>query len=131
MMSDILVSFLLLAGASFLLLGSVGIVRMPDLYTRIQTAAKASTLGVGFVALALAAYFNDFSVTIRALLVIAFLLLTAPVSAHVISRAAYFIGVPLWDKSVIDELKGRYNVETHELENPEDLPAPAPPQRDY
>jgi multicomponent Na+:H+ antiporter subunit G len=123
-MSDIVISVLLLTGASFLLLASIGLVRMPDLYTRIQTSAKGSTLGVGFVVLALAAYFNDFSVTVRALLVSAFLILTAPVSGHVIGRAAYFIGVPLWKKSVADELKGRYNVETHELENPEDLPLP-------
>jgi multicomponent Na+:H+ antiporter subunit G len=117
MMSDIIRDIFLIIGASFLLLASIGIIRMPDLYTRIQAATKASTLGVGCIILALAIHFNDTAVSVRALLVIAFFFLTAPVAAHVIGRAAYFVGVPLWDRTIIDELRGHYDAGTHKLDS--------------
>lgn len=120
-MSEILITVLLLVGASFLLLASVGIIRMPDLYSRLQAAAKASTLGAGCVVIALALHFSNFEISIRALLVVGFLFLTAPVAAHVIARAAYFIGVPMWENTLIDELHGHYDLETHRLECPDDV----------
>jgi multicomponent Na+:H+ antiporter subunit G len=118
MMNDLAASFLLFIGSVFLLLAGVGIIRMPDLYSRIQASTKAATLGVGCIVLAMAFHFIDLGVTIRSLLVIAFLFTTAPVAAHIIGRAAYFVGVPLWDKSIIDELQGKYDVETHALRSP-------------
>ena len=123
-LSDVIVSALLLLGAGFLLLAAIGIVRMPDLFSRLQAAAKASTLGAGFVVIALAIFFNDIGISARALLIIAFLFLTTPVAAHVISRAAYFIGVPLWEKTIIDELRGNYDPKTHQLGRPKDLDNP-------
>lgn len=117
-MNDLIASFLLITGAVFLLLAGVGIIRMPDLYSRIQASTKAATLGVGCVVLAMAFHFSDLGVTVRSLLVIAFLFTTAPVAAHVIGRAAYFVGVPLWEMTIIDELQGRYDVETHALSSP-------------
>jgi multicomponent Na+:H+ antiporter subunit G len=65
--------------------------------------------------LAAAIYFNEFGVASRAIAIILFMLLTAPVAAHKIGRAAYFNGVPLWSGSSYDELRGRYNPETHSL----------------
>jgi multicomponent Na+:H+ antiporter subunit G len=106
---------LLLIGAVFLLTASIGVFRMPDLFTRMQTATKAATLGISCVFLAVALYMNDFAVTIRALLTIAFFFLTAPVAAHMIGRAAYFIGVPLWQGTIVDELSGHYDRRTHTL----------------
>lgn len=123
-MSEVAIALLLLIGSAFLLLAAIGIIRMPDLYSRIQAAAKAATLGAGCIVIALAIHFSDFGITVRAFLIVAFLFLTAPVAGHVIGRAAYFIGVPLWEKTIIDELRGHYNVETHELECPEDLSPP-------
>jgi multicomponent Na+:H+ antiporter subunit G len=120
-------NILLVIGAAFLLIASIGIIRMPDLFQRIQAATKASTLGVGLIIFALAMHFNDFGTTVRALLVIAFFFLTAPVAAHVIGRAAYFVGVPLWDKTIVDELRGRYHTDTHSLESPEEGEIPPPP----
>jgi multicomponent Na+:H+ antiporter subunit G len=99
-----LVLVLLSAGALFLLLAAVGVVRMPDLYTRMQAATKAATLGAGCTLLAVAVYFDDFGVTVRALLVIAFIFLTAPVAAHMIGRAAFNIGVPFWRGTNLDEM---------------------------
>jgi multicomponent Na+:H+ antiporter subunit G len=123
-MSDIIRDVLLLIGASFLLVAGIGIVRMPDLYSRIQAATKASTLGIGCIILALAVHFDNFGVTIRALLVVAFFFLTAPVAAHVITRAAYFVGVPLWEKTIIDELRGHYHTDTHTLDSPDEMARP-------
>jgi multicomponent Na+:H+ antiporter subunit G len=123
-MSEVVVVFLLFSGASFLLLAAVGVVRMPDLYSRIQAAAKASTLGAGCLVIALAVHFNDFAVTVRALLVVGFLFLTVPVSGHVIGRAAYFIGVRLSERTSVDELRGHYDAQTHRLKGPDDLASP-------
>ncbi len=102
-MNDVLVSLLLLAGGAFALLAAVGMLRMPDLFTRMQAATKAGTLGAGCTLLAVAIHFGELGVTTRALLVIAFLLLTAPIAAHIIARAAYLVRVPQWEGSVIDE----------------------------
>lgn len=116
-MSDWIMTALMITGAAFLLLASIGIIRMPDLYSRIQAATKAATLGVGCIILAMAIHFVDLAITVRALLVIAFLFLTQPVAAHVIGRAAYFVGVPLWENTIMDELRGKYDASSHELES--------------
>jgi len=116
-MREIVSAVLVLIGALFMFLAGVGIVRMPDLYTRMSATTKVATLGVGSTLLAVAVYFNELGITSRALATIAFVLLTAPVAAHMIGRAAYFTGVPLWEGTVLDELRGHYNLHTHELES--------------
>lgn len=117
-MKDLITSGLLILGALFILLGAVGLLRMPDLFSRMQATTKSMTLGVGFLLLAVLVHFQQVGVSIRALLVIAFYFLTAPVAAHMIGRAAYLTGVTLWKGTVVDELRGRYNVEAHTLESP-------------
>jgi len=114
-MSDAISAVLLLSGSMFMFLAAVGVVRMPDLFTRMQTTTKSATLGAGCMLLAAAFYFGDLGVTTRALAVIAFLFLTAPVAAHMIGRAAYFVGVPLWEGTIKDELQGHYDLRTHTL----------------
>jgi multicomponent Na+:H+ antiporter subunit G len=96
---------LLVAGVLFSLLGAVGVLRMPDLFTRLQASTKAGTLGVGCIMVAAAVHFGDLGVIVRAVLVVAFLLLTAPVAAHVIARAAYGSRIPLWDRTGADDLR--------------------------
>jgi multicomponent Na+:H+ antiporter subunit G len=110
-----LTALLLLIGAAFMLLAGIGIVRQPDLFTRMQAATKAATLGAICTLLAVAVYFSDLAITTRALLISLFIFLTAPVSAHLIARAAYFVGAPLWRGTVIDELQGQYDRRTHIL----------------
>ena len=114
-MSETISDLLILTGATFLLLAAVGVVRMPDLFTRMQSASKASTLGIGCVLLALAFHFPGISVNIRVVGTITFFFLTAPITAHLLGRASYFVGVPVWKGTVIDELRGRYNPLTHHL----------------
>ncbi len=104
-MNDVVAAILLVVGGLAMLLAGIGVLRMPDLFMRMQAATKAATLGVGCALLAVAAHFDELGVTTRSLLIIAFLFLTAPVAAHVIARAAYSIGVPLWEASLCDELR--------------------------
>ncbi|MCC5816535.1 MAG: monovalent cation/H(+) antiporter subunit G [Leptospira sp.] len=104
-MTDILIIVLSTLGAVFVLLAGVGILRMPDFYLRISVTTKAGTLGVGLILIANAFYFQETSVTSRALAIVVFLILTAPVAAHMIGRAGYLTGMKLWDKSVADEMK--------------------------
>src|SRR3712207_6181958 len=115
-MTETVGTALLLVGASFLLLAAVGLVRMPDLFTRMSAATKGTTLGVGCMFLAVGIYFPGIGITARALAGIGFFFVTAPVAAHMIARAAYFVGVPLWEGTVRDELRGRYDPLTHALE---------------
>ncbi len=105
----------ILLGSFFILISAIGIIRMPDLFTRMSATTKASTLGVGLVLIGTALFWQDLGVSTRAAVIIAFLLLTAPVAAHIIGRAAYFDKVPLWEKTKIDELKGKYDETSHEL----------------
>lgn len=104
-MSDIISAALIVIGGAFMLLAGVGILRMPDLFMRMQAATKAATLGAGCMLLAVAVHFGELTVVARALLVIAFILLTAPVAAHMIARAAYSVGTPLWEGTITDELR--------------------------
>jgi multicomponent Na+:H+ antiporter subunit G len=114
-MNDIIVVILISLGALFVLLAAVGLLRMPDLFLRISVTTKAATLGVGMILAGMALHFLETSITTRAVAIIVFLLLTAPIGAHLIGRASYFVGVPLWKKSLRDDLKGKYNMDTHEL----------------
>jgi multicomponent Na+:H+ antiporter subunit G len=118
-MNNTVSDLLMLTGATFLLLAALGMARMPDLFMRMQSASKASTLGIGCVLLALAFHFPGISVNIRVGATIVFFFLTAPITAHLIGRAAYFVGVPVWEGTVIDELRGRYNPLTHRLDGGE------------
>ena len=108
-MMDYVIMVIITFGALFVLLAAIGIVRMPDLYLRISVTTKAATLGVGMILIAAAVYFGEASMTTRALAIVFFLLLTAPVAAHLIGKASYFVGIPLWTKSVMDDLKDSEN----------------------
>ena len=107
-MADLAVATLFVVGAVFILLAAVGVLRMPDLFLRMSCSTKASTLGVLACVGAAAWHFADLAVAARAGAGAVFLLVTAPVAAQVIGRAAYVLGVPL-QRGTIDELRGRYD----------------------
>ena len=89
MVMEILVAALLLIGAGFTLVGSLGLVRLPDFYARLHGPTKATTLGTGSTLLASVIYFSATGGwSIHELLVVAFLFITAPVSAHLMAKAA-------------------------------------------
>ncbi|RMF03933.1 MAG: monovalent cation/H(+) antiporter subunit G [Chloroflexi bacterium] len=117
-MLEVISLLLLITGTIFVLISAVGVVRMPDLYLRMSASTKSSTLGLGLVLLGAALYFrHDFGIASRLVAIVVFLLLTAPVAAHLMGRAAYHTGVPLWEKSIHDDLKGKYNPEDDTLDS--------------
>ncbi len=100
-----LAGILLLVGALFSLLAAIGILRLPDLYTRMHAASKAGTMGSGLTLIAIAVVAFDGAVILRALVGVVFLLLTSPVSAHLLSRAAYMVGYSPSGGMKINDLK--------------------------
>lgn len=105
-MSDVVASVLLVIGLAFTLVGSIGLVRLPDFYTRMHAPTKATTLGVStmLAAAALTLPGNPMAIGLKALLVIALLFLTAPIAAHMLARAARGGGVRPGPETRLDEL---------------------------
>jgi multicomponent Na+:H+ antiporter subunit G len=108
-MSEIVVAALLTLGAAFILVAALGLVRMPDIFLRMSCNAKASTLGIGLLLLALAIHFGEMDVSGRALATIGFIVLTTPVASHRIGRVAYLDGALLWEGTIIDEMRGKFS----------------------
>ena len=86
--SELFISFFLLAGGAFALIGSIGLARLPDLFTRLHGPTKATTLGVGGILIASILHFSDRGLSLHEILITLFLFVTAPVSAYLIARAA-------------------------------------------
>ena len=103
-MTGVLTSILLVLGSLFCLIAGVGMLRLPDTLTRMHAATKAGTFGAGLILIAVAVFYRDTGITLRALATIVFLLLTAPVAAHLIGRAAYHSGIKLSKKTWVDQL---------------------------
>ncbi len=87
---EFLISIFLLIGSFFTLVGSIGLVKLPDFFMRLHGPTKATTLGVGAMLVASMLYYYSYHDTVRLneLLIIIFLFMTAPVSAHLMSKAA-------------------------------------------
>ncbi|MFI5411887.1 monovalent cation/H(+) antiporter subunit G [Kaistia sp. UC242_56] len=101
-MIELIGSLLILAGAIFLFSAGVGILRMPDTFTRIQSGTKATTLGNMLVLAGLAFYHPGW--TFKLILAIYFVLMTNPISSHALSRAAYRIRTPMTSTTGVDML---------------------------
>ncbi len=103
---EIVISVLLIIGTFFVFSGSLGILRFPDVYTRLHAATKSATLGVSGILIAAFLFFlfEEGVMSGKLILGIIFVLLTAPVGGHMISRAAYYTGVELWQKTGHDDL---------------------------
>ena len=91
-------------GLLFDLFGTIGLVRLPDVYNRLQAATKCVTLGTCFILFGVFVYagVQGLSMGIKALLCAAFILITSPTAAHALARGAHVSGVPLWQDSVVD-----------------------------
>ena len=107
---EIIISIFVLIGVFFTLLSAIGLIRLPDVYSRTHAAGKSSTLGVIALMLAVFIYFiPEGIINGKILLAIVFLFLTAPLSALMINRSAYRTGVPLAKNSVQDDLKKMFD----------------------
>lgn len=116
-MIEWIIGFLMVLGSLFMLLAAVGILRLPDLPTRMHASTKAGAMGAIFIMTAVVLHFSTGIVFARALAIVLFIIMTAPIAAHVIARAGYFVGVPLWRGTVKDELRDHYDPVTHSLDH--------------
>lgn len=107
-MADLAIATLFVVGAAFILLAAAGLLRMPDVFLRMSCSTKAATLGIVATVLAAGLHFGDLGVAVRAGAGALFLLVTVPVAAQMIGRAAYLLGVPLLPGTV-DQLRDRYD----------------------
>lgn len=105
-MTDGITTTFMIIGLFFMMLGSIGILRLPDVYCRMHAATKTTTLGMSFILLSSITHMGYEAIGPKAILVILFLFLTNPVSAHMIARAGYRTQVSFWEKTHRDELKG-------------------------
>lgn len=101
---SVAVAVLLVAGALFSLLAALGLLRFPDLYTRMHAASKAGTIGSGLLLIAAGIHALDGAILLRALAGFFFFLLTAPISAHLLAKAAHKAGQRLHPISVVDQM---------------------------
>ena len=106
MTAELLSSVLLLAGVALSVVAGIGLLRFPDVFSRMHAATKPATLGLLLVLVGAALQQDDGGDATKLLLVAAFQFLTAPVAAHMIGRAAYRSGTGALDDLVVDELKG-------------------------
>lgn len=104
-MTELIGSILILAGAFFLFSAGLGLLRMPDAYTRIQAGTKASTLGNLLLLAGLGFYHPDWA--LKLLVIAYFVMLTNPLSSHALSRAAHAIRTPMAATTIADALAER------------------------
>jgi len=102
-MMEVVGSTLVLLGALFHFSAGLGMLRMPDVYTRMQAGTKASTLGNTLILAGLAFYHPGWS--LKLLIIVYFVLMTNPISSHALARAAYGIRIPLAGDTGIDALR--------------------------
>lgn len=104
MILALVVAVMLVAGGIFTFLAAVGLVRLPDVYTRMHAASKAGTVGSGLMLLAAGIHAFDIAILTRALAGFVFFVLTAPVAAHLVAKAAHGAGYRLARTTVMDDM---------------------------
>ncbi len=104
MISEWIVAVLLVLGALFMFIASLGIVRLKDFYMRMHASTKAPSLGIFLMVIGIIVFFFDFRSTFEGLVIILFVFLTTPIGSHMISRVAHSMGVEKDKNTVIDEL---------------------------
>ncbi|MFH2069494.1 MAG: monovalent cation/H(+) antiporter subunit G [Candidatus Omnitrophota bacterium] len=92
-------------GVFFNFVGCIGLIRMPDLYCRLQASTKNVTFGIGWIFLGLILGTHTLPVAVKSILCVSFIFFTAPTAAHALARAAHLAGVKLWKGSIKDSLE--------------------------
>ncbi|MEH6306514.1 monovalent cation/H(+) antiporter subunit G [Olivibacter sp. CPCC 100613] len=110
-------AFLIVLGSLTMFVSAIGLLRLPDFYSRLSAVTKNSTLGVLLIITAAVFYFNNIEVLLKGLGIMFFIALTAPTAAYVIAKAAIHINVPFWDKTDLEDFqdqdKNRSNNDTN------------------
>jgi len=109
MSSKIIIAEIIMGvGLAFDIFGTIGLVRLPDVYNRLQAATKCVTLGTLLILAGVVVYTGFSATGLKAILCAAFILLTSPVGAHALARGSYISGVRLWEKSVVDKYSEKH-----------------------
>lgn len=116
--ADVIATALIWIGAALILLAGIGVLRLPDVLTRANAATKATGLGLAVILAGVAIEIGTTRAGVVLGLAVLIQLLTSPVSGHVIGRAAYRSGAPLWEGTHTDDLAAYY--ERTELDGPRD-----------
>jgi multicomponent Na+:H+ antiporter subunit G len=104
-MSDTISLIFFIIGVVFDLFGCIGLIRLPDVYNRLQSATKSVTLGTCSILFGLFIKYGFSAIGIKALVAIPLLFLASTVAAHALVRGSYKYGIKLWDKTIIDDYK--------------------------
>ena len=102
-MSDILGVTVIAIGVLFDIFGCIGLLRLPDVYNRIQSSTKCVTVGTCFILMGSLILLDSLSGTVKGVLCIAFILVTSSTAAHALARAAHRSGIALWERSEVDQ----------------------------
>lgn len=116
-MSEWIISIFLLFASIVVLLAAIGLLRLPDLPTRMHATTKSGVLAVILVMIAVAIFFASADITVRVIAIIIFTCVTAPIAAHAIGRAGYLSGVRLWSETSRDDLQDYYKSKEDERES--------------
>jgi multicomponent Na+:H+ antiporter subunit G len=102
-MSEIIGYILIIIGIFFDISGCIGLVRLPDVYNRLQASTKCVTLGTILLLIGVALVSDVAALNAKAIICAVFILITSPTAAHAIAKGAYASGVKLWENSVVDK----------------------------
>ncbi len=105
MINEIVSGLLMLIGALFMLISSIGMIRLPDFYTRNSASTKAVVLGVLLILIGVGVYYNDIMIFIEIFAILFFIFLISPLAAHIVSRAAVINRVAFWNKTELEDLE--------------------------
>jgi multicomponent Na+:H+ antiporter subunit G len=95
---DVVTLILLLAGSFFMLVASIGMIRLPDFYTRMHAGGKADTLGQGLIFLGLVVYEGFSFISLKMLIIFVFIFIANPTATHAVAKAAYKGGLKIWSR---------------------------------
>jgi multicomponent Na+:H+ antiporter subunit G len=108
-MSEIISNVFIGIGVAFDFFGCLGLLRLPDVYNRLQAATKSVTLGTWSILFGIFLRYGFTPVGVKSLITIPLLFFASTVAAHALIRGSYIFGIKLWDKSVIDDYKNEWN----------------------
>lgn len=107
-MKDVISTGFLLFGSIFFLISALGVLKFPDLFSRMHAASKSSSLAMGLILIGVAVHFFSWGILVKCTLTLLFIFLTAPVAAHILGRAAFLSGAQPWTQLGVQALRDLY-----------------------
>jgi multicomponent Na+:H+ antiporter subunit G len=104
-MVEVLGLIVIVIGVLFDIFGCIGLLRLPDVYNRLQSGTKCVTIGTCFILAGSLILLGSVSGAVKGVICIAFILITSPTAAHALAQAAHRSGIRLWDGSVVDRYR--------------------------